>query len=49
MSKLLEGKTAIITGSNRGIGREILQVFAENGAAGAEECDFCHGGLSAID
>lgn len=32
MSDLLKDKTAIITGSNRGIGRAILQVFAENGA-----------------
>ncbi len=32
MSDLLKNKTAIITGSNRGIGRAILQVFAENGA-----------------
>lgn len=29
---LLEHKTAIITGCNRGIGKAILQVFAENGA-----------------
>lgn len=29
---LLEGKTAIITGSNRGIGKEILLRFAEAGA-----------------
>ena len=29
---LLQGKTAIITGSNRGIGKNILQLFAENGA-----------------
>lgn len=32
MQKLLEGKTAIITGSNRGIGLEIARCFAENGA-----------------
>ncbi|MDR2033427.1 MAG: SDR family oxidoreductase [Helicobacteraceae bacterium] len=30
--KLLEGKTAIITGTNRGIGRAMLEVFAQNGA-----------------
>lgn len=30
--KLLEGKTAIITGASRGIGRGIAQVFAKNGA-----------------
>lgn len=29
---LLKKKTAIITGCNRGIGRAILEVFAENGA-----------------
>jgi len=32
MGKLLENKTAIITGAARGIGRAIAQVFAENGA-----------------
>jgi 3-oxoacyl-[acyl-carrier protein] reductase len=30
--KLLEGKTALITGANRGIGREIALRFADNGA-----------------
>ncbi len=30
--KLLEGKTAIITGASRGIGRGISRVFAEHGA-----------------
>lgn len=29
---LLENKTAVITGCNRGIGKEILKTFAENGA-----------------
>ncbi len=32
MEPLLRGKTAIITGSQGGIGRAILQVFAEHGA-----------------
>ena len=31
-SKLLAGKTALITGSNRGIGRAVLFLFAQNGA-----------------
>lgn len=30
--KLLEGKTAIITGASRGIGRGIAQMFAQHGA-----------------
>ena len=29
---LLKNKTAIITGSNRGIGKKILETFCENGA-----------------
>ena len=32
MSGLLEGKSAIITGSSRGIGRAIAKCYAENGA-----------------
>ena len=30
--KLLEGKTAIITGASRGIGSGVARVFAENGS-----------------
>lgn len=29
---LLQGRTAVLTGSNRGIGKAILEVFARNGA-----------------
>jgi 3-oxoacyl-[acyl-carrier protein] reductase len=31
--KLLEGKTAIITGSGRGIGRSVANIFAQHGAS----------------
>ena len=29
---LLKNKNAVVTGSNKGIGREILNIFSENGA-----------------
>ena len=31
--KLLNGKTAVITGCNRGIGKAVLEAFADNGAS----------------
>ena len=31
-NNLLKGKTAVITGCNRGIGKSILQKFSEHGA-----------------
>ena len=30
---LLDGKTAIVTGSGRGIGRAVAKMFADNGAS----------------
>jgi len=30
--KLLEGKTALITGASKGIGRKIAEVFVQHGA-----------------
>jgi 3-oxoacyl-[acyl-carrier protein] reductase len=32
MNRLLEGKTAIVTGASKGIGRATAELFAEDGA-----------------
>jgi len=32
MSNLLQNKMAVISGANRGIGKTIVETFAENGA-----------------
>ena len=34
---LLKNKFAVVTGCNRGIGKEIVRIFAENGAAGVRQ------------
>ena len=44
---VIEGDFRVLQG---GSAEDVAKdVFAENGAASAEECDFCHGGLPAID
>ena len=44
---VIEGDFRVLQGG--GAEDVAKDVFAENGAASAEECDFCHGGLHAID
>ena len=44
---MLKNKTSIITGSNRGIGKKIVEIYAKNGSdifacARSENSDFLH-------